>query len=124
MTNKYHAIKTYSQLCQRGFDSKWEAERAEELHLLQLAGEIKNLTYQERFVLSEKPKITVTIDFKYEERYNKPSNISQWSIKHFVEWVVVREDAKGILTRDSRTKYAWLQQKYGVKVKLVRRDRF
>lgn len=119
--NKYYAKRTYSQLCQREFASKWEAKRAEQLHLLQLAGEIKSLAYQERFVLCEKPRITVTIDFSYEERYHKPPNTPLTSIKNFVEWVLVYEDAKGILTRDSRTKYAWLKEKFGIDVVLVRR---
>lgn len=103
--NKYHAKRTYSALCQREFASKWEAERAEQLHLLQLAGEIQNLTYQRKFVLCEKPKITVTIDFVYGDGVGS----------------VYFEDAKGILTRDSRTKYAWLKEKYNIDVVLSRR---
>ena len=65
MTNKYHAIKTYSNLCERLFDSKAECRRGEELHLLQMAGEISNLEYQVKLVLCEKPKITINIDFLY-----------------------------------------------------------
>ncbi len=102
--NKYGAHRTYSELCQREFASKWEAQRAEQLHLLQRAGEISNLEYQRRFTLCEKPRITVTIDFCYVEGNHK-----------------IYEDAKGVLTRDSRTKYAWLRDKYGIDVNLVRR---
>ncbi len=107
--NKYGAKKTYSELCQREFDSKGEAIRAEQLCLLEKAGQIKNLEYQVPFVLCEKPKITITIDFHYQEFHNP-----------FLENVY--EDFKGMLTRDSRTKLAWLKEKYNVSVKLIRRE--
>ena len=103
MSNKYGAKRTYSALCDREFASKWEARRGEELELLQRAGEISNLRYQVPFKLCLKPKITVTIDFCYYE-----------------DGRTIYEDAKGMLTRDSRTKYAWLKEKYGVEVKLIR----
>ena len=106
--NKYHARRTYSNLCQREFASKWEAERAEQLRSMELAGEIKDLGYQVKFVLCEKPKITVSIDFVYWDYAYQPSRLTY-------------EDAKGVLTRDSRTKYAWLKEKHGIVVKLMRR---
>jgi len=102
------------------FDSRLEAKRGVELKLLEQAGEISELEYQVKFALCEKPKITVTIDFCYMEKYIKPANLPATSIKNFVDWVKVYEDTKGILTRDSRTKYAWLKEKYGIEVKLVR----
>jgi len=101
--NKYHAIKTYSQLCQRTFDSRLECARGEELSLFERAGEIEDLEYQVSFILCDKPRIKVTIDFKYKEGGE-----------------IIHEDAKGVLTRDSRTKYAWLKEKYGIEVKLHR----
>jgi len=99
--NKYHAQRTYSELCQMTFDSKAEARRGEELWYLQKAGQIEKLEYQVKYELCDKPKITVTIDFKYAENGR-----------------FVLEDVKGILTRDSRTKYAWLHKQYGIEVKL------
>jgi hypothetical protein len=101
--NKYGAVKTYSELCGRTFDSKAEAKRGEELALLERAGKITELEYQIPFKLCDKPKITVTIDFRYclDDDY-------------------ILEDVKGVLTRDSRTKYAWLRDKYGWEVKLIR----
>ena len=105
MTNKYNAKRTYSTLCARFFPSKWEAERAEQLHLLQLAGEISDLKYQVRFTLSLKPRVATIIDFCYQE-----------------DGHIIYEDAKGILTAEARVKYAWLKEKYGIEVKLVRRD--
>ncbi len=97
--NKYHARRTWSELCQRTFDSKAEAVRGEELHLLQLDGQISNLHYQSKFVLSQKPRVTIKIDFEYIEN----------GVKIF-------EDVKGVLTRDFRTKLAWLEQSQGVRV--------
>ena len=100
--NKYHARKTYSTLCRRIFASKAEARRGEELALLQYSGLISDLEYQVRFVLSEKPRVTITVDFAYTEN-----------------GVRVYEDVKGILTRDFRSKMAWLKQSTGVEIILT-----
>jgi len=102
-TSKYNARRTYSLLCERWFDSKAEAQRGEELALLERAGVIKDLQYQKRFVLCQKPKVTIKIDFAYRE----------WGVQ-------VYEDTKGVLTRDFRTKLAWLKERYGIEVRLVR----
>jgi len=103
--NKYGAVRTYSELCQRTFDSKAEARHGEELYLRYKAGEIALLDYQVKFVLCEQPKITVTIDFAYLENDGQTRTF---------------EDVKGVLTRDSRTKYAWLKEKHGIHVNLIR----
>ncbi len=105
-TNKYHAVKTWSELCQRTFDSKAEAKRGEELALLERAGEIGRLVYQKRLVLSDKPKITITLDFQYLEM--RPGG------------AIVYEDVKGYMTRDFRTKLAWLHEKYGIVVTIIK----
>ena len=104
MSNKYGAIKSYSELCGRGFDSIAERRRGEELHMLQLAGEITDLQYQVKFKLCDKPKITYTADFQYIDRDGK----------------VLTEDVKGVLTRDTRTKIAWVREKFDIEVILVR----
>ena len=104
MTNKYGARRTWSELCQREFASIKECRRAEELTLLEKAGEIVNLRFQVPFVLSVKPKITITIDFAYQEM----TNIHAPNITY--------EDSKGVLTRDTRTKLAWLKEKYSIDV--------
>ena len=102
--NKYHAVRTVSSLCGRTFDSKLEARRGEELFYLQRAGVISDLVYQRKFVLhATKPRITVSIDFSYTEN-----------------GVEILEDAKGVLTAESRVKYAWLQEKHGLQVRLKR----
>ena len=99
--NKYGAKRTWSELIGRTFDSKGEAQRAEELYQLERAGEISDLEFQVKYKLCEKPRITVSIDFRYRE-----------------EGELVLEDHKGVLTRDSRTKYAWLAEKTGLTVRI------
>lgn len=93
MQNKYGALRTYSDLCQRFFASKKECLRGEELCLLEKVGEITDLRYQYKFTLSRKPLVTITVDFTYLENGRR-----------------VWEDSKGVLTRDFRTKLAWLKQ--------------
>ena len=97
--NKYHAKRTYSPLCNREFASKAEAYRAEELKMLEMAGEISSLEYQPKYVLCNDPKITYTADFRYME-----------------DGKMVIEDVKGVLTRDTRTKLAWVKEKYNISV--------
>jgi len=101
--NKFNAKKTWSELCQRTFDSKLEARRGEMLRLEELGGLIKDLQYQHKFVLCDKPKITITIDFCYLEK-GTPGK--------------VYEDAKGVLMADFRVKMAWLKEQRGVEVRL------
>ena len=100
--NKYHATRTDSELCGRTFASRKEAMRGEELFLLERAGNIQCLEYQPKFYLSEKPRVTYTADFRYIENYK-----------------VVVEDVKGVMTRDTRTKIAWLKQLKGIEVIIV-----
>ena len=111
---KYGARRTWSNLCQREFDSKAECIRGEELRLLETAGKIKWLEYQTRFVLSEKPKVTITIDFNYVDW-------EQWVDSDGIAvHPEVYEDVKGVLTRDFRTKLAWLKQLHNIDVQLIR----
>lgn len=71
--NKYHAQKTsYKGVV---YDSKWEAQRAYELDMLERSGNIKNLQRQVKFILQDsylnnkgekiKPIIYIA-DFVYE----------------------------------------------------------
>jgi len=82
-----------------------EARRGEELHLLALGDEVSGLRYQVPFLLCIKPRITITIDFSYRD-----NDTEQY----------IYEDTKGVLTRDARTKLAWLKEKHGIDVKLTR----
>ena len=104
--NKYSAKKTESKLCGKIFDSKAEARRGEELKLLEDAGEIKNLEYQITYPLYQKPSIKIKLDFRYEK-----------------DGVVVIEDVKGMIDREARVKLAWLKEKHGIAVRLLRWDR-
>ena len=102
--NKYGARRTWSELCQREFASMKEARRAEELTLLEKAREIYNLEFQPKYVLCSKPKITYTADFRYRDYTRPPSD------------VIVVEDSKGLLLRETRVKIAWVKEKYGIDV--------
>lgn len=101
MNNKYGAKKTYSTLCGREFDSKGEAIRAEQLCLLEKAGEITGLEYQVPFILCEKPKVTYKVDYSY-----------------LLNGKRILEDFKGVLTRETRVKLAWLKER-GIDVVLT-----
>ena len=105
--NKFHAQRTWSTLVGRWFDSKAEAVYGEGLFLMQKAGEINQLEFQHKFVLCEKPKVTITIDFRYVNHSDEGTHY--WTY----------EDVKGVMTRDFRTKLAWLKEKHGIDVKII-----
>lgn len=113
MTNKYGAVSCYSNLCKRGFDSKAERERGEQLHLMQRVGEINSLEYQPMFVLNEGPpraeRCVYTADFSYQ---------------HGREWVegfpVIVEDVKGKMTEAARIRIIWLKQLTGIEVQIIK----
>jgi hypothetical protein len=105
MNNKYNARRTYSYLCNRYFSSIIEATRGEELCLLEKAGGISNLQYQIPFVLNNKPKVTITIDFTYN-----------------LDGKQIFEDVKGMgETREFRVKRIWLKQLHGIDVELYKK---
>lgn len=120
MVNKYGAKRTFSELCGRYFASRAESVRGEELRLLQIAGEIDYLEYQPSFQLCVKPKITITLDFCYRERLHDDPIVTSSHGKVKIYGEMIYEDVKGVLTRDFRTKMAWLSEKYGIDVKLIR----
>ena len=106
--NKYSAQRIWSELCKRTFDSKAEARRGEELHLLQLAGQINGLEYQPKWVLCEDKghKASYSADFKYTQ-----------------DGVQMIEDVKGMDTEASRVRRAWLWSKYGIDVNVIKSER-
>ena len=118
--NKYHAKRTWSELCQRFFSSKLETRRGEELCLLEKAGEIDRLIYQHIFILSLKPKVSITLDFSYHPRIHKDPITEGAGDKVRLYGERVYEDTKGVLTRDFRTKLAWLRQLHGIDVLLTK----
>ena len=103
MTNKYRAKRTWSELTQRFYDSKAECIRGEELHLLERAGEITDLRYQVRFVLSVNDyKICNYIaDFCYLDP----------------EYGRIIEDTKGVSTRVYQIKKKLMKAIYGFDIK-------
>jgi len=107
-SNKYHARRTWSELCHRFFASRAEATHGEQLRMLEMAGAISHLEYQVPFVLCKQPKITITIDFRYIIATDEGTH-------HYV-----LEDVKGVLTREFRVKLAWLKEREGYEVQLIR----
>jgi len=97
--NKYRAVRKYSELCKREFDSKGEARRGEELKLLEQADVIDDLQYQVLYVLCKKPSIKIKIDFVY-----------------WLDGKQIHEDFKGVITREARIKMAWLKEQQGIEV--------
>lgn len=100
---KYHSHKAQ---CRQGHlhDSKAEARRCNELHLLQLAGEISGLKTQVKFTLLparqyiDQPNeraVTYIADFVYDEGE-----------------ITVIEDTKGVKTKDYIIKRKMLKDKY------------
>ena len=120
MMNKYHAKRTFLELCQRTFASKAECVRGEELRLMEMASEVTHLEYQPSFELCRKPKIAITLDFSYRERLYDDPIVKAAGDKVKLYGGRIYEDVKGVLTRDSRTKLAWLKEKYGIDVVLIR----
>ena len=104
MTNKYGAVTCYSEMCQRGFDSKAERSRGEQLAMLQMAGEILRLEYQPKFVLNVEPKVSYKADFRYLEENGQ----------------TVVEDVKGVMTEAARLRIIWLKQLTGIEVKIIK----
>jgi len=97
--NKYRAVRKFSELCKREFDSKAEKRRGEELWLLEQAGVIDDLQYQVLFTLCKKPSIKIKIDFVY-----------------WLDGKVIHEDVKGMITREARIKMAWIKEQQGIDV--------
>lgn len=111
--SKFKAIKTWSELCQRKFDSKAEAKRGEELWLLQEAGAISGLEFQKNYRLCDSPKISIKLDFVYIE--TSTGDTVHEDVKGAIESKSLRNPG----TREFRVKLAWLQEKFGITVFLT-----
>ena len=110
--NKYSAKADWCFDCEppRYHRSRAERERAHQLVLMQKAGIIAELQHEPMWSLSQIPKITYKADFQYVTQTQEGQ-------------VVIVEDVKGILTREQRVKLAWLKEKHGVDVTLIRTGR-
>lgn len=107
--NKYHSEKALFNGVQ--YDSRREARRAEELHLLEIAGKITNLRRQVRYPLIpsqyENGKcvergVSYIADFVYEENGR-----------------TVIEDTKGVRTPEYIIKRKLMLQEYGIRIKEI-----
>lgn len=106
--NKYRNIKY------RGFDSKREAKRYDELKLMERAGLIKNLRTQVKYELipSQRDK-----DGKVIER--ACTYIADFVYLDANTFMLVVEDTKGFRTPEYVIKRKLMLQKYGIRIKEV-----
>lgn len=106
-SGRNNAKRTWSERCQRTFDSKAEALRGETLITLQRVGSISELQFQPVYLLNKSPRVSYRPDFQYRE-----------------DGRLVLEDVKGgPITRELRVKLLWLREKFGLEVDLVRETR-
>lgn len=100
--SKYRAVRTGA------FASNKEANRAQELQLLQKAGVINDLKYQVPYALIVKDElgraVTYVADFEYFEKVRG-------------DWNLVTEDVKGFKTPVYKLKRRLMFQKYGIKIR-------
>ena len=112
--HKYRAVPTTVHGFR--FASKAEARRYQELLLLGMAGEIRNLELQPRFDLHVNGvKVsTYVADFRYQERQH-----SAYTLK----WHDFVEDVKGVRTPVYRMKQKHMVAEYGITIREVRMKR-
>jgi len=109
--HKYQAVATTVHGFR--FASKAEARRYQDLLLIGMAGEIRNLELQPRFDLhvGGVKVATYVADFRYEERV---------SGAHQLPWRDVIEDVKGVRTPTYRMKQKHMVAEYGITIREVR----
>uniref|UniRef100_A0A6M3KSV4 DUF1064 domain-containing protein n=1 Tax=viral metagenome TaxID=1070528 RepID=A0A6M3KSV4_9ZZZZ len=101
--NKFHAKRTFSNLVGIWFSSKGECEYGEGLYLREKTGEISNLHFHTRFMLSKTPRCSIEVDFIYRE-----------------DGKVVYEDFKGRMMPDYRVKRLWLKEQQNIDIVLIK----
>lgn len=108
--SKYHAEKTI--IDGERFDSKREAERWQELRLMEKAGEISNLRRQVKYELIP--------------AFKKPGERTERSVSYIADFVytengeTVVEDSKGFKTKEYRLKRKLMIEKYGIWIRETR----
>jgi len=100
-SGKYKAVKT------NGYASKKEARRAQELHLLEKAGEIFFLRQQVKFELLPKQEGERAVHYVADFVYSVPQART------------IVEDVKGIKTRDYIIKRKLMLYVHGIRIKEV-----
>lgn len=118
--NKYHAKKTVVDGIT--FDSKKEAERWQELKLLESAGEISDLQRQVEYILIPEQREPYTIGkrggiVKGKLIERKASYIADFVYKENGETVV--EDAKGMRLPDYKLKRKMMLYLHGIRIREV-----
>ena len=68
-----------------------------------MAGEIRDLQFHQKFVLSQSPKVTIEVDFVYEQ-----------------DGKTIYEDYKGREVPEYRVKRIWLKQQQGIDIILTK----
>lgn len=120
-SSKYHAVKT--QIDGITFDSKREANRYQELKLLERAGQIKDLQLQVPFTLIPSQKdeetgktleraVTYKADFVYKEKLDIPFSDAE-------KWETVVEDVKGMRTDVYKIKRKLMLKEHGIRIREV-----
>lgn len=103
------AVSKYRARRERGYASRKEARRADELRLLLKLGEIRELREQVSFELipgqGSEPAITYRADFVFEERQADGT------------WLQIVEDVKGVRTPVYRLKKRLMQWRHGIAIR-------
>ena len=108
--SKYHAEKTI--IDGERFDSKREAERWQELRLMEKVGEISNLRRQVKYELIP--------------AFKKPGERTERSVSYIADFVytengeTVVEDSKGFRTETYKLKRKLMIEKYGIWIRETR----
>lgn len=118
--NKYGARKVVRD--GMVFDSKAEAERWEELKLLQRAGEIAGLDRQVKYEIIPEHREPDSIGPKDGVKRGKVIEPARYYVADFVYYEaetaqLVVEDVKGFRTPEYRLKKALMYDRYGIRVR-------
>lgn len=118
--SKYHSRKTVVNGIT--FDSKKEADRYQQLRILQQAGEIRHLKLQVEYPLvfafrradnGERVRpLTYRADFAYEKRVRTMGNAGE----AVSTWATVIEDCKGVRTVGYKMKKKLMLERWGIDV--------
>lgn len=112
---KYHNRKT------AGYDSRKEARRAQELHLMQAAGHVAELREQVRYELIPAQYEPDVITATGKHKRGRCIERACYYVADFVyideDGVEVVEDTKGIKTKDYIIKRKLMLERYGVRIK-------
>ena len=101
---KYYATKT--EINGISFDSKLEADRFQQLLLLQQAGEISNLRLQQEFQISNGFK-----DIRG-EKVRSSFYVADFTYTDMVNHLLIAEDTKGMETPEFKLKWKLVKIRY------------